>query len=170
MDDLARLLAYQEIRQLASHYAVALDARDLDRLAGLFMPDVQVGRDRSGREALRESFDQQLRAIGVSFLLVGSHAIDLVSEEEATGVVYCKAEIQDGERWIHQAIQYHDRYARRDGHWYFVRRKHLLVYGLEQPASPLDQPSANWPERHDGRGSVPQSLASWQQFWGHDPP
>lgn len=170
MDDLARLLAYQQIRQLASHYAVALDARDLDRLVALFVPDVRVGREQSGRAALKESFDQQLRSIGVSFLLVGSHAIELENEDEASGVVYCKGEIQDGERWIHQAIQYHDRYARRDGHWYFVRRQHLLVYGLEQPSSPLAQPPADWPKHHHGRGTLPESLATWRQFWGSNTP
>ncbi len=166
MDDLARLLAYQEIRQLASHYAVHMDARNLERLVGLFVPEVRVGRDRSGREALREDFDQQLRAIGVSFLHVGSHAIDLAGPDEATGVVYCKAEIQDGDRWIHQAIQYHDQYARVEKAWFFVRRRHLLVYGLEQPNNPLAQEPANWPSRHDGKGSVPESLQSWKRFWG----
>ena len=168
MDDLARLLAYQEIRQLASRYAVHLDARDLDRLVALFVPDVRVGRDRSGRAALREDFDRQLRAIGVSFLHVGSHAIDLVSDDEATGVVYCKGEIQDGSRWIHQAIQYHDSYARVDGHWLFVRRRHQLVYGQEQPRNPLEQEPANWPARHDGRGTLPFDLESWRAFWGGD--
>lgn len=168
MDDLARLLAYQEIRQLASHYAVQMDARNLDRLVELFVPDVRVGPERSGRAALRDDFERQLREIGVSFLHVGTHAIDLAGEDDATGVVYCKAEIQDGERWIHQAIQYHDRYARVEGRWLFVRRRHLLVYGLEQPRNPLEQEPADWPARHDGRGSVPFSLETWRRFWGDD--
>lgn len=165
MNDLARLLAYQEIGQLASHYAVHLDARDLDRLVALFVPDVRVGRTARGHEALRASFDRQLRTVGVSFLHVGTHAIDLQSDDEATGVVYCKAEIQDGERWIHQAIQYHDQYERVDEGWRFVRRQHLLVYGEAQPSNPLQQPPADWPARHDGRGSLPDSLATWQAFW-----
>jgi len=165
MDELARLLAYQEIRQLASQYAVQMDARNLDRLVSLFVPEVRVGRERTGRDALREDFDRQLRSIGVSFLHVGTHAIDLVAENDATGVVYCKAEIQDGDRWIHQAIQYHDRYARHAGQWLFVRRRHLLVYGLEQVRNPLEQEPAEWPARHDGRGSVPWDLESWKQFW-----
>jgi len=162
---LERLLAYEEIRQLAAHYAAALDARDLDRLVALFVPDVRVGRHGRGREALRASFDQQLRAIGVSFLLVGGHAIDLESADRASGVVSCKAEIEVSGRWVHQAIQYHDRYARHEDRWLFVRRRHLLVYGQAQRENPLEQPPARWPERHEGRGTVPWELDSWKRFF-----
>ena len=140
---LQELLDREAIRELAHRYAVALDARDLDALVALFVDDVRVGRDRRGRDALRADFDRQLRAIGVSFLVVGSQLVELDSADGAHGVVYCKAEIQEGERWNHQAIQYHDTYAKRDGRWYFVRRRHLLVYGQHQEKSPLDQPPAD---------------------------
>ena len=53
MNDLDRLIARDEIRQLAYRYALAVDSRDIDTLVDLFVPDVQVGRDASGREALR---------------------------------------------------------------------------------------------------------------------
>ena len=165
MSTLERLADLEEIRQVAHRYAVALDARDLDALVDLFVPDVRVGREGSGRDALRRDFDRQLRAIGVSILFVGNHVIDFEADDRARGVVYCKAEIQDGPRWIHQAIRYHDTYARRDGRWYFVRREHLLWYGVQAPASPLDQPPANWPKSHTGRGTVPESLDTWRRFW-----
>lgn len=168
MDPLTRVIAHQEIQQLAHRYAVAMDARDMDTLVALFVPDVQVGREESGREALRASFDRQLRAVGITFLHVGTHAIDLLDEENATGVVYCRAEIQDGVRWIVQAIQYHDTYARRAGRWYFVRREHLLVYGAELGQNPLTLPPADWPASHTGRGTLPESLPSWRRFWGGD--
>ena len=67
MDALAELLARDEIRQLAHRYAVSIDARDLDALVALFVPDVRVGREASGRDALRADFERQLRGIGVSF-------------------------------------------------------------------------------------------------------
>jgi hypothetical protein len=147
-----------------------MDARDLDALVELFVDDVQVGRDRFGRDALRESFDAQLRQIGISILFVGNHVIDFDGDDAARGVVYCKGEIQDGDRWIHQAIQYRDRYARRDGRWLFVRRVHLLWYGIEHgpdsPSNPLALPPANWPERHAGKGTLPESEESWKRFWG----
>lgn len=169
MDPLARLLAYQEIQQLACGYAVHLDARDIDRLVALFVADVRVGREAKGRDALRADFEASLHRVGITFLHVGSHLIDLVDDDHARGIVYCRGEIQDGERWIVQAIQYHDRYERRDGHWLFAQRKHLLVYGAELGENPLELPPANWPAHHTGRGTLPESLETWRRFWSPDP-
>jgi ketosteroid isomerase-like protein len=164
VEELERLAAYEAIRQLASHYAVLMDSRDLDALVELFVEDVRVGRDVRGRAALRESFDGTLRGIGVSILNIGTHAITLVDDDHATGVVYCKGEIQDGNRWIHQAIVYTDTYERRDGQWLFVRRIHELFYGAEAPVNPMALPPADWPAHHDGRGTLPERWESWQQF------
>jgi SnoaL-like domain len=148
-----------------ARYAIAVDSRDIDALVGLFVDDVQVGALGTGRDALRKSFATSLRGIGVSILNVGTHVIDLVDEREAYGIVYCKGEVQDGERWIHQAIVYDDRYRRVADRWYFVRRKHRLFYGAEVGGNPLGLPPANWPEHHDGWGTLPAQWASWQRFW-----
>lgn len=164
-----RLLAYESIRQLVARYAVAIDSRDIDALVGLFVEDVRTGGLGSGRAALRKSFATSLRAIGVSILNVGTHVIDLANEQEASGIVYCKGEIQDGTRWIHQAIVYDDRYRCVDGSWYFVSRNHRLFYGAEVGGNPLGLPPANWPERHDGWGTVPAAWESWRRFWTHAP-
>lgn len=165
MDDMQRLLAYEEIRQLAFRYALAIDSRDLDSLVGLFVDDVRVGREERGREALRRSFDVQLRDVGITILFVSNHVIDLDDESHARGIVYCKGEIQHGERWLHQAIQYRDTYERRDERWHFVRRQHLLWYGAELGQNPLHLPPANWPEHHTGKGTLPESWETWQRFW-----
>jgi ketosteroid isomerase-like protein len=168
--DAERLLATLEIQQLAQRYAVYVDARDLDRLVELFVPDVRASRSRSGREALRADFERQLRATGVSFLLVGNHVVDFEDAAHASGVVYTRAESQEGgpesTRWIVQLIQYHDRYERRDGRWLFLRRRHLLVWGADLGQSPLGLPPADWPRRQTGWGTVPSSLPSWRRFWG----
>ena len=165
MDDVAKLLARDEIRQLAYRYALAIDSRDIDTLIGLFVEDVRVGRDTFGREALRENFEAQLREVGITILFVGNHLIDFQSDNKATGVVYCKNETQIDDHWIHQAIQYRDDYERRDGQWLFVRRRHLLWYGSEVGENPLSLPAANWPERQVGRGTLPESWDTWQSFW-----
>jgi hypothetical protein len=170
--DAERLLATLEIQQLAHRYAVYVDARELDELVELFVPDVRVGREGRGREALRADFERQLRGTGVSFLQVGNHVVDFEGEDEASGVVYCRGEIQAGgresTRWIVQLIQYHDRYERREGRWLFVRRRHLLVYGADLGQSPIGLPPADWPRRQTGWGSVPESLPSWRRFWGEE--
>jgi ketosteroid isomerase-like protein len=169
MTDVERLLAIIEIQQLAHRYAVYLDARELDALVALYVPDVRVGKEESGHAALRADFDRALRAVGATFLHVGNHVVDFADDGFASGIVYCRAEIQDGgpdsSRWIVQAIQYHDRYERRAGRWLFVRRRHLLVYGAELGVNPLTLAPAEWPKSQTGRGSVPWSLASWQRFW-----
>lgn len=165
MSPLDVLVAHDELRLLVSRYAVAVDSRDLDTLVGLFVDDVRVGRDTSGRDALRESFRASLSAVGVTILQVGTHVIDLVDADHATGVVYCSGQIQEGEHWIHQSILYRDTYERRGGRWYFVRRVHELFHGVAAPVHPLEQDPANWPERSYGRGTAPASFPTWGDFW-----
>jgi ketosteroid isomerase-like protein len=161
--------AYEQIRQLVARYAVALDSRDLDTLVGLFIDDVQVGRETFGRDALRAVWERELHAIGVTILNVSTHVIDLTDDDHATGIVYCHGEIQAGDRWIHQAIMYRDTYERRAGSWLFVRRIHELFYGQEAASNPLQQAPANWPEHHDGRGTAPESFPTWRAFWDRTP-
>ena len=165
LDDLARVVAHDQIRMRASRYAVAVDSRDLDALVELFVDDVQVGRNTFGRDALRESFRESLSAVGVTMLHVGTHQIDLQGPDDATGLVYCLGQVADGDRWVHQSILYRDTYARRDGRWLFVRRVHELWYGQAAPTNPLEQEPANWPQHADGRGTVPESFPSWERFW-----
>lgn len=160
-----RLASTEAIRQLVARYALATDARDLDTLVGLFVDDVQVGRDQQGADALRAFFERSLREVGVTILYVGNHVIEFEDRDHARGVVYCRGEIQVDDRWIVQAIQYRDTYERRAGAWYFVRRRHLLWYGAEVGESPLGLPPANWPEHHTGKGELPEAWDTWQEFW-----
>lgn len=162
---LEQLIARDQIRQLVSRYAVAVDSRDLDTLVNLFVDDVQVGRRSFGREALRESFRASLSAVGVTILQVGTHVIDLVDAEHATGIVYCSGQVQEGDRWIHQSILYRDIYERRDGTWLFVRRVHELFHGTVAPTNPMDQEPAEWPLRSVGTGTAPGSFPTWAGFW-----
>lgn len=166
-------VVHDEIRQLAAKYAYYTDAKDTDALVELYVPDVWISSSLSGRETLHQLMTDALATVGVTFLNVGTHVIDVDPDDpdRASGVVYCKAEIQDGgpesDRWIHHAIQYHDVYERRDGRWYFgANRKHFLVYGVEAELNPLSLPDANWPANQTGRGTHPQALASWQAFFG----
>ncbi|MGH9032763.1 MAG: nuclear transport factor 2 family protein, partial [Acidimicrobiia bacterium] len=162
---LDRLASIEAVRQLVARYALATDSRDLHTLVGLFVDDVQVGGEQRGRAALRAFFDRSLRDVGVTILHVGNHIIDFDDPDHAHGVVYCRGEIQVDDRWIVQTIQYRDTYGRRDGAWYFVRRRHLLWYGTELGQSPLGLPPANWPEHHTGRGELPEAWDTWRDFW-----
>lgn len=161
-----QLLAYEQIRQLASRYAVTLNHRDLDALAALFVSDVRVGRDTFGRRALRDDFANQLRPLGRTVLQVTNHVIDLdeTDADQATGIVGCRGEIEVDGVWIVQVIEYHDSYRRESGQWRFVRRRHLLWYGAPSATTPVGMPPANWPANHTGQGDLPDRLPSWQRW------
>jgi len=158
---LDRVVAHDYIRQLVARYAVAMDARDFDAVAALFVPDVRVGRDRRGRDALAEYLRDAVSELPVTILNVGTHVIELHDRDHARGVVYCRGELQVGDRWVVQAIQYRDTYERRDGSWMFVRREHLLWYGRDVGTSPLGLPPAHWPEHHTGWGE-PERWVRWE--------
>ena len=133
-----RLDAYRQIRELAARYGRDLDARDMDGLLELYLPEV--------RDRLREALMFPLRRVHITVLHVGTHVIDFQDADNATGSVYCHAEIQNTEEnWISQAIHYGDRYARRGGRWYFARaRRHELFYGADhgvRPKTPAPAPS-----------------------------
>jgi ketosteroid isomerase-like protein len=163
-----RLVAHEEIRQLVARYAMAVDSRDLDALVALFVEDVRVGRDQTGRAALREYFSSSLRDVAVTILNVGTHVIELDDDVHARGLVYCRGEVQVGNQWIVQAIQYRDSYERRDDHWYFVRRHHLLWHGREVGTSPIGLAPANWPEHQVGKGELPEAWPTWGAFWADE--
>ena len=166
----APMTDHEEIRQLALRYAIAIDRRDLDLLVSLYVEDVWVGKAGTGRGVLRKDFGDGLKKIGVSMLFVGNHLIELDADnpDKATGTVYCRARIEatpDSHRMVEHAIQYSDWYERRDGRWYFARRKHELFWGVELTERPLDQPDANWPAKQVGTGTVPYRYESWTDFW-----
>ena len=163
-DIVAWLVACEEIRQLASRYAVALNHRDLGALVQLFVPNVRVGRDLIGPEALRDNIAAQLRDGHRTILQVSNHVIDVSDADHASGIVGTRAEIERGDEWIIQVIEYHDVYERRGGHWLFVRRRHHLWYGADMLQRPNDLPPANWPHSQTGRGVLPEIMPSWQSW------
>jgi SnoaL-like domain len=173
-DATVRLLALEareEIRQLVSRYALALDSRDIATLAGLFVEDVRTADGRQGRAALTDWFDAQMRPFTTTFHLIGNHVIDLVDDDHAEGVVYCRPEHEVGDLWIVMPLQYWDRYERRDGHWFFRSRSVHVFYA----ADVLENPS-NVPGRFHFPGNpmltkadLPERWESWQRFWGTGP-
>ena len=164
-DPLAYLLACEEIRQLASRYAICWGSRDTRRMAELFTPDIRVTRELRGTDALKAAFDEQMKPLGRVILQVNNHQIDVADADNATGIVSCRGEIEDADgHWIIQQIQYHDTYRRVDGRWRFARRNHLLFYGHDMPNPPVGLPDANWPASQTGRGELPEVLESWRDW------
>ena len=166
-DPVAWLVAHEDIRQLASRYAVYMDMRDIDKVVELFVPDVKIGKSLSGRQALKENMNGMLRDLKRSILQVTNHVIDVIDDVTATGIVSCRGEIEPVDspgKWVVQQIQYHDNYAKVDGKWLFVRRRHMLWYGADMLQRPIGLPDANWPANHSGKGELPEWFDTWRQW------
>ena len=176
-DDLAalsrridRLESLEQIRQLPARYALALDMRDLDALAGLFPEDVEVGKSR-GREALRAWFDRTLRVqfTGTSHH-VGNHVIEFEDADHARGVVYSKNEHETGAEWVIMQMMYVDDYERRNGRWFFRRRAPLYWYATDLNKPPLGPAKMRWPGVAPFEGGYHQLFPSWKAFWARSGP
>ena len=167
---LGRLEAFEEIRQLASRYALALDSRDVGTLVSLFVDDVEVGNGESGRAALATWFDPILRPYKTTFHIIGNHVIDLDDDDHARGVVYCRPEHEVGDLWVVMPMQYWDRYERRNGHWYFRSRRPVVFYAADVLEHPLAVEGRfhfpGNPMIH--RAELPQKWQTWRQFWGDE--
>jgi hypothetical protein len=128
-----------EIGQLAARYALALDARDLDTLVGLFVDDVDAGGDRgTGRDALRRYFASTASLAGFyrSAHLVAGHMIEFRGPDRARGVVHCRAEHEAGTRFGIMVMNYQDDYERHHGRWYFRRRRLQPLYACDLTERP----------------------------------
>jgi hypothetical protein len=158
-----RIEATQAIQQLPIRYALAVDGRDIDSWTKLFVEDVDCGRHGVGRAALRGTIEPSLKTFYRSIHQICGHRIEFVDPDHAIGQVYCRAEHEVGGKWVVMAICYFDDYARRDGAWFFVRRRERHWYAhdvLERPKPPF----TGWAE-HPSPPKLPQIFATWSDFW-----
>lgn len=162
IERLERVEARQQIGQLPIRYALAVDGRDLDGWVSLFVPDVQVGRDRFGRVALRDFIAPVLRTFRRSQHQICGHRIDLVDADRATGAVYCRAEHEVDDRWIVMAICYFDDYQRVDGEWLFRRRREQHWYAADVNEHPQAVGFDSW---HHAPAPLPDAFPTWSSFW-----
>jgi len=161
---LDRVESRAAIKDLAVRYAIAVDSRDVDAWTQLFVPDVDCGRFGTGREALHQSIEPALRNFYRSMHMVGGHVVDFDGPDRATGMVYCRAEHEVGDRWIVMAIIYSDEYTRLDGRWYFVRRKERHWYATDMLDRPIGPDAHQWQD-HLKPPALPDIFSSWQDFW-----
>ncbi len=168
-----RLEALDQIRQLPAKYALALDMRDMDAMVSLFAPDVRVGKEASGREALRTYMDRTLRSpfTGTSHH-VGGHVIEFDDAVHAHGVVYSKNEHETGEEWVIMQMMYIDDYVRAEGpdgpRWYFARRLPLYWYATDLNKPPVGGNKMRWPGTDWVEGNFHKLFPSYADYWARD--
>lgn len=169
-----RLESLDAIRQLPARYALALDMRDMDAMVWLFPGDVRVGKERSGRAALRAYMDGTLRSpfTGTSHH-IGGHVIEFDDPDHAHGVVYSKNEhetpVPGGQdEWVIMQMMYVDNYVRQDGRWYFARRLPLYWYAADLNKPPVGEAKMRWPGTEPVEGNFHKLFPSWGEFWARD--
>lgn len=158
-----RLESLAAIKQLPIRYALAVDGRDMDAWVDCFVPDVHCGRAGQGREVLRSIITSAVKTFYRSVHQICGHRVEFDDADHAHGVVYCRAEHEDAGRWVIMAIAYFDSYERREGEWYFVRRREKHWYAADWQERPT-APFTGW-AAHDGPPDLPQHFDSWNPFW-----
>ncbi|HZU62445.1 MAG TPA: nuclear transport factor 2 family protein [Novosphingobium sp.] len=158
-----RLESQAAIQQLPIRYALAVDGRDIAGWTQLFVPDVDCGRHGRGRAVLAGLIGPALRSFYRSVHQICGHQLAFDDADHAHGIVYCRAEHEEGGKWVVMAIAYFDTYARREGEWFFLRRREKHWYAAdwqERPAAPF----TGWPA-HPAPPGLPQQFATWADFW-----
>lgn len=164
----AAIEARLEIGQLPIRYALAVDGRDVDTWVRLFVPDVRVTREATGREALREHISEQLTWFYRSVHQICGHRVELDSPDSARGSVYCRAEHEVGDRWVVMAICYFDEYRRVDGEWLFQSRRERHWYAADVAEHPQAVDFDSWPVS-GLRPALPAAFPAWDEFWRDRP-
>ncbi|GAB5487234.1 MAG: hypothetical protein Pars2KO_08040 [Parasphingorhabdus sp.] len=169
-----RLESLDAIRQLPAKYALTLDMRDIDMMVTLFPEDVRVGKDASGRKALRTYMDGTLRSpfTGTSHH-IGGHIIEFDDPDHAHGIVYSKNEhetpVEGGDdEWVIMQMMYADDYVRQDGQWYFERRLPLYWYATDLNKPPVGEKKMRWPDSDWTEGNFHKLFPSFAEYWERD--
>jgi len=160
---LAALEAELAIPELAARYAAAVDGRDLNALVQLFAEDVDCGTWGVGRAALHAFYAEVLQGFYRSIHHLGGQTIEIVDAEHARGEVYCRAEHEVAGRWIVALMCYHDDYERRDGDWFFRKRRPFAWSAADWLERPSGPEFFKW-ENHRP-AALPGRFASWRTFW-----
>jgi ketosteroid isomerase-like protein len=174
MDATEELLARDRIRQLAARYALAVDAKDVDGIAKLFVDDVDNGRYGLGHEGVRRFYDQSLRKFHCSMHLIGTHVIDFDDDDTAQGIVYCRAHhhVLQPEHWFDEALAYFDTYERIAGEWRF-RRRRVRSWYRQEVGHPVNGPHRVSPTIESSgpkRGArMPEAFSTFDAFWLREP-
>lgn len=173
-DRIDRLESLDAIRQLPARYALCLDMRDMDAMVSLFVDNVRVGRDASGRKALRAYMDATLRSpfTGTSHH-IGGHIIEFDDRDHAHGVVYSKNEHETpvpggDDEWVIMQMMYVDDYERRDGRWFFARRLPLYWYATDLNKPPVGPDKMRWPGTDWTEGNFHKLFPSFAEYWDRD--
>jgi hypothetical protein len=133
----ARMADIFEIRELAQRYAVAATFHDPEAMSQLFDDETDNGKWGTGKEGTKAYFTNFWRSPMHEMLQVGTHQVDLVGDDTATGICFTRSWAQGPGGWMDVMVVYFDTYRKRNGVWGFVHRKETL-HDIARPQ--LDEP------------------------------
>ncbi len=161
-----RLESYEQIRQLAGKYALAVDMRDLDALVSLYVDNVDVTGIGRGRAAMKRHFDRTLRNFTGACHQIGNHVIEFEDADHAIGLVYGKSDHEVGDAWVAMQMLYLDAYERRNGTWHFGKQRFLGRWYAAAPGEgPTGDLKVRWPGRAPVAGVFHAPFPSYAKFW-----
>lgn len=170
---LKRVEASIAIQQLPARYAMAVDARNLDDLADLYIDDIDFGPLGKGREALKSYFTAATSIFYRSIHQILGHKFDFIDDDNAVGQVYCRADHERGDTWIVAQMCYFDKYVRRGDKWYFADKRDFDFYycadSLEHPQDVNFQRFVV-PGMKMDKPMMVDRFPSWRSFWEKQDP
>jgi len=140
-----QVLDEKQIRKVIDLYAVYADEKETIRQVALFTDNynfevfydstsIEPTQSLSGKENLFQLFTESLSPFNKTMHFNGQSIIEFKSENEANGVLYCRAyhynNIENTEKIMVAIIKYKDKFQKIDNEWYFSERK-LYVQWIE---------------------------------------
>lgn len=153
----------QELGELISRYGVAVDDRDFECLAGMYVED-SVFYGHKGLDAIMRFYRDRLAIYGPTYHYAHTQHFDFASDDSASGVVSAHAEIGMQGKTIWLGLRYLDRYIRARGKWHFHERDIKLRYALpflELATSYADPLRKRWPGTEPAPADIPEQIATY---------
>lgn len=160
-----------ELSDLVHEYGVAVDGRDMDALAQMFVRDAALAHTdgvEAGRDAVMAYYRRRLGEYTTTYHYAHTQAVRFgAGDNEASGVVTAHAELSIGGEAVWIALRYNDEYVREDGRWRFRSRRQEFVYVLplrELPSSIGDTLRKRWPGTAPAPAELPDGLETYRRF------
>ena len=130
-----------ELGELISRYGVAVDDRDFESVAAMYVDDACF-KGCVGRKAIMDFYRERGAAYGPTFHYAHAWHFDFESDNAATGVVTAHAKLSVQGKTLWQGMRYLDRYQRTGGKWRFKARDVKYIYAL-----PFDEMATAYGDR-----------------------
>ncbi|WP_420748979.1 nuclear transport factor 2 family protein [Rhodococcus sp. O3] len=171
---IAKLVAKDEIRDLAGRYALAVDDHDIESVLSMFTDDgvfEVAGRALQGRDEIRPFYVDSMDRYHTMLHTPEIHLVTLLDDSQATGIMTGHAELAVHDTLMLTAFRYRDRYTKVDGRWLFERRSVSFMYALpfESMASSFRTTKRiRWPQTRYSDADYPESASTWNTYRGSE--